>query len=745
MYVKLILRNAKRSAKDYLIYIVTLTICVMLFYGFLSISSKYYHPSLGMEYDITVLGNGMKYAICAITLLLFFLIAYVNSFMIRRKQKEFAIQTMMGMEQRTTAWLFFAETLCMGLLSIIAGTILGMIASQFVTAMLLDSYGEQYHFLWTFFPDTILLTISVFFIMFFLIGLQNVHKIRKIKIIDMLNAQKQGDGDFKKSHFMPTVAAVFGITHLFMIRTGFACLKYYYDPRLPLPVQILYWGNLILPALGILSFLLFLLQMCFKSRKNERFLYIWAVFAVLEGSFAACVPKMTIHYFLPLNSGMFNQFLLFLIVDIIYLVCALFYLSSNAITAWKNSSLKHKYHNENLFFYGQLLSKLKTTTKTMSLICLTLILSILLFAAVPALIGWALGYLEMRTGYDIQIFSNYNAVRYEYQLPDENYSVVDEFLADENIEIIGDCLVELYLPNADQFHQRNKYNFPVAAISLSDYNTLRNMYGYELVSFKDNQFMIHFQSIMTKDERTTFLESNKLLKTDSGTLQLAEDACRDESVGETLFNSYTDALYIFPDEICKKLLCVMNNRYINTHTPLSYVQANTLEQLFSDFYFTQNTVEEGPHFDIRTKTNQINGSRTSCFLLQTCMTYGALVLLIICFTVLALQLLSDAPNYQYRFGVLRKMGVDEDAVHRLIWKQLSVWFGLPVLLAVFMATIFVTYFFHMISVQITAYIGAGVLFSQIVVITIILLLLLLCYFIVTWILFKRACNDSVSS
>ena len=35
MYAKLVLRNAKRSVKDYLVYIVTLTICVTLFYSFL--------------------------------------------------------------------------------------------------------------------------------------------------------------------------------------------------------------------------------------------------------------------------------------------------------------------------------------------------------------------------------------------------------------------------------------------------------------------------------------------------------------------------------------------------------------------------------------------------------------------------------------------------------------------------------------------------------------------------------------
>ena len=68
MYAKLIFRNAKRSAKDYLIYIVTLTICVTLFYAFLSISSSYYQPDIGTAYEITAFSDGIKLAVCAITL-----------------------------------------------------------------------------------------------------------------------------------------------------------------------------------------------------------------------------------------------------------------------------------------------------------------------------------------------------------------------------------------------------------------------------------------------------------------------------------------------------------------------------------------------------------------------------------------------------------------------------------------------------------------------------------------------------
>ena len=83
MYAKLIFRNAKRSAKDYLVYIVTMTICVTLFYAFLSISSSYYNPDIGSEYDFTLLSDGMKAVICMITLLLLFLIRFVNHYMLR--------------------------------------------------------------------------------------------------------------------------------------------------------------------------------------------------------------------------------------------------------------------------------------------------------------------------------------------------------------------------------------------------------------------------------------------------------------------------------------------------------------------------------------------------------------------------------------------------------------------------------------------------------------------------------------
>lgn len=125
MYRKFLFKNAGKSVKDYLLYLVTLTICTGLFYGFLSVSSIWYQPDLGTQYNTDILGNAMKTAICILACILIFLIRYVNRFMLLRRQKQFGLQAVMGMERSTIAWLFFGETFLMGLLALGAGILLG--------------------------------------------------------------------------------------------------------------------------------------------------------------------------------------------------------------------------------------------------------------------------------------------------------------------------------------------------------------------------------------------------------------------------------------------------------------------------------------------------------------------------------------------------------------------------------------------------------------------------------------------
>ncbi|MFQ9412082.1 MAG: hypothetical protein ACLR1T_15005 [Evtepia gabavorous] len=78
----------------------------------------------------------------------------------------------------------------------------------------------------------------------------------------------------------------------------------------------------------------------------------------------------------------------------------------------------------------------------------------------------------------MQINSYYNNVLRQEDLPQDTYDFVPTFLEARGIQITQDRVFSLYLPEASQFHNRNKYDFPVVAVALSDYNAIRQMLGY---------------------------------------------------------------------------------------------------------------------------------------------------------------------------------------------------------------------------------------------------------------------------
>lgn len=735
MYAKLVFRNAKRSVKDYLVYLVTMTICVTLFYAFLSISSRYYNPDIGSEYDFTLLSDGMKAAICMITLLLLFLIRFVNHYMLRQKQKEFAIQSIMGMEQKTIGRIFFAETLIMGMVSILIGIFFGVFCSQFITAMLLTAYGRPYEISWTLFPDTVLWTAAFFMFSFLAVGIFNTRTIQKTKIITMLSAEKENEPELKKSRFISVAVMFFELTVVWAFITGIQKIWFYYDTRFAFSVQLMFWGNILFPFFTLLWSVFCLI----KKEKNNMFIAGLLIGSVLNAFTAASVAALTNKYYLPLGAGMLNQYLLFLLIDLLFFICALIYLASSFIVTWKEKSPEHRYRGEALFFYGQITSKLNTTSKTMTLICITLVLAIFLFIAAPILTGWASGYLDIRSMYDVQVFSRYNDVYEEKNLPQDNYEIITDFLAAHEIDTAYDCTFSLYLPKKADFHNRIKYDFPVVAISLSDYNAIRKMLGYGQISLGENEFTTQWKTIGTEEERNDFIAEHTSVVTDGGTLNISEQSYFEEAMGETLYNSYTDVLYVFPDKICEELLPVKRNRYITTTKSITYENARELERLFTAEYPEQ--AESGVAYGVRFSTLQTNSAIANNFILQTSMIYGAVVLMVICLTVLSLQQLLDAGQYKYRFSVLRKLGVDEQHINKLILKQLRVWFGLPIIVAIMVAAVVIGYFIQTISAEISAYIGFTALMLQIGVTVGILGILLLCYFISTWVIFRRSVNS----
>ena len=117
MYLRLALRNARRSGHDYLIYMTTLTILigVMMLSNLTAAAGK---MEAGFETSSLPL---------IITVIILLLLNYMNRFILNQRAREFAAYALMGMEKNRLSWMYFTEFLFLGLLCFILGLAVGIL------------------------------------------------------------------------------------------------------------------------------------------------------------------------------------------------------------------------------------------------------------------------------------------------------------------------------------------------------------------------------------------------------------------------------------------------------------------------------------------------------------------------------------------------------------------------------------------------------------------------------------------
>ena len=157
----------------------------------------------------------------------------------------------------------------------------------------------------------------------------------------------------------------------------------------------MFGANLLFPAVTLLW-----AAFCVVSKRRRNiFVLLWGLVPCVLCSTlgAASVAFVQREFYLSLGAGMMNQYLMFLVADVLFLICVVICLMSRAIGLWKEKAKAHTYSGCKLFFFGQLLSKLATTTKTMSVICMTFVAAVFLFVTAPVLSQWSFGYLDSRS------------------------------------------------------------------------------------------------------------------------------------------------------------------------------------------------------------------------------------------------------------------------------------------------------------------------------------------------------------
>ena len=685
MYVKLAKGNAKKSLKDYLIYFITITICVSMFYAITSLSSSSYELITEKSYNFRNLKLILEYSTYIITAILVVLIAYVNRYMIRRRQREFATYILLGAEQKSVALMFFIETLVIGIVAIVAGIFIGTLFSQVITAIVLISAKQEVVLNLKLYMDTVRNTFAFLISMFCIIGLYNIIVLRKIKLIDMLNADKQVEFQFK------------------------------------------------------------------RSGKVYCIIFILSIVAYLVCGFCTYKLLNTKDYYAV-------QSLIFIGISLLTFIIgtyAFFYSISYIIIHIKDRFINFKYEGTNLFLLGTLVAKIKSAPILMATISITFLGAVISFIITLVMAEWALGYLEMRVPFDVEIRNNYShsfiteaRISDANKLPSLDYSEVVDYLNEKGYDVNDYCEVKKYFINEEEYYNVDQKNISLIGIRLSDFNKMRRMLGYEEISLKDNEFTTQWYSVVTDEEINSFLKANSTLNINDITLKISKNSTFKESIGEGIYGAYVDNIIILPDKVCDELPFIESNFLANINNKMSYEEANDFQNNYVYQWFRKNNedfVEEYSKDDdvsysvlsTRIQLSERNNILNVTLAMRILGIYLGVVLLMISLTILSLSQLTDSMEHKDRFKVIKRLGVEAYQVNKIILKQISVYFIIPIAIAMIGVVTFIYNYYIVYKNIINTYIGNEVFILTIIFGVILMIGIYLCYFVGTYYSFKR--------
>lgn len=202
MIFKLAFRNMKKSMSDYAVYFVTLIIGISVFYVFNAISDQTVVAKIfNNEYDILdLMKSTLSVASVIVSVVLAFLIVYASSFLMKRRKKEFGIYMLLGMGKKKIAGVLMAETVIIGVLSLLAGMGVGIILSQGMSILVAKLFeADMSKFAFEVSTEAVGKTVIYFLIMYALVLFLDVFVVGKSRLINLLNAEKKSQKNIAKN------------------------------------------------------------------------------------------------------------------------------------------------------------------------------------------------------------------------------------------------------------------------------------------------------------------------------------------------------------------------------------------------------------------------------------------------------------------------------------------------------------------------------------------------------------------
>ncbi len=648
MLFKLSIKNMRKTIKDFAIYFLTLVLGVAIFYMFNSLDSQEAMMQVSsstrelIKLMITMLG----FVSVFVAVILGLLIVYANNFLINRRKKEFGTYMMLGMSKGQISRILLIETIFVGIISLIVGLVIGVFASQFMSVLVGKLFAaDMSKFEFVFSKDACIKTCIYFAVMYIAVMIFNTFTISRYKLINLLNASKKNEQIKIKNLWVCILVFIIGVVIL-----GYA----YY--KVTGGVNELSTADTILPIIlmGIVGTIL----------------VFWSV----------------------------SGFILKL------------------VQLRKNIYLK----DVNMFVLRQLHNKINTTVVSMSIICLMLFMTITILSSALSLNNTMRKDLEDTTPVDLNLYKTANLPENEKmskaQIEDSRKTMI-QTLEDNGFDMtkLKDVVeIPIYATNEltwrdtlSPVYDEVKQQFPnllyetaEEIVKVSDYNKIARLYGNIEYQLKYDEYIILCDFDNMKNLR------NKALKVDS-TITIAGKEYKskyDECQNGYIYmagSHINNGIVLVPDscnltEDMKEETFLAANYNATTEEEKEEIEKICTGETETEL--SKNLNEKDITIDGMTKIAIIESSLGVSTIVLFIAIYLGIIFLIASSAILALKQLTESSDNKQRYAILRKIGADEKMINGALFKQIGIFFLMPLILAIIHSIFGIQFVMTMMSV-----------------------------------------------
>lgn len=270
-YAKLALMNIRKNGKFYYPYIITCIFTIAMYYIMCFIAFNHGIEKMSGADNLRLM---MSFGSWIVAIFSFVFLIYTNSFLMKRRKREFGLYNILGLEKRHIGVVMFFESFYVMIGSLFTGIITGILFSRLVLMIMSRIFKFDIKIAFNISEEGIIKSVLLFAVIFGVILIGNLISVRKTNPIELLHTSSAGEREPKTKLLLTLV----GITTLI---AGYGIALSVKDPLAALRICFV---AIILVVVG--TYCLFIsgsITLLKLLKKNKRYYYKTSHFTSVSG------------------------------------------------------------------------------------------------------------------------------------------------------------------------------------------------------------------------------------------------------------------------------------------------------------------------------------------------------------------------------------------------------------------------------------------------------------------------------